>query len=248
MSLADLYASAAQTKTAAELQKLAEDPRTLELYKKYASDHNVNVAAMNDDELGAAFNSFVAKLAEEEGKAPPFAKKEDGEESEEDKKKREAAAEKKKEAALHDVQRLWAKEASHFEADQMGRQMAHALVDELQKIAKGDTSTSTEVSAKIASKLALDSLGPTPGLDAYAHDVALGIVANASNNNGEAVKEASDRIVALYQLGKFDTAETKIASARTFDDVAVVRAYEQLEQIGYSVDWQKVLGGLDGRV
>lgn len=235
MSLIQQLYSQGAEKTAADqrLEAIANDQGTLDLFHKVAAEQNIDLKSMADDALEREYANFCAKIAEAQDEEER--KKEEGKDAPPD-------MEKKKEAAFMDVSNFFNKIAAYREADEMGRVMAHAVIDELRKVASGDQSDSGEVAAKIASTLALQSVGHMPNLDNYAYDVALAICKEAKMSD-EQVAEVGQKIASLYSLNKFDISNTKIASAGDFDGVVQVRALEQLEQVGVPVNWDNVFGG-----
>lgn len=236
MSLIQQLYSQGAEKTAFDqrVEAIGNDQRTLDFFHKVAAEQGVDLGKMDDASLEAEYANFCAKIAE--------AQEEEEKEKGKDAPPPSENAEKKKEAAAQDVAYFFNKIAAYKEADEMGRVMAHAVIDELRKVAAGDQSDSGSVAAKIASTLALQSVGHMPNLDNYAFDVALEICKQA-NMSDEQVADVGQKIAALYNLGKFDISETKIAAAANFDGVVQVRALEQLEQVGVPVNWDNVFGG-----
>lgn len=241
MSLLNELYQNASVKTARDqrIEELANDDAVVELFQKVAADNNIDLAAMNDQQIEAEYGAFVAKLAEDEEKDKDKGKDAPAEWEEQQKEEYK----KKEAAAVADIESLFSKIAAYQEADQMGRVLAHAVVDELHKIASGDTSSSAELATKVASTLAVQEIGATPGLDTFAADRACAILKEA-NYPDEAIAEAYTKIAALYDLGKFDSSNTKIAAANSRQAVVDIRALEQLEQIGVPVNWNTVFGGL----
>lgn len=212
-----------------DVTKLAE-AEVMELYK----------VAM---ELKVAEESAAEERKEEGGKKipPPFGKHEAGE-SKEKEEKEEA---KKKEAA---ARAEWAeKRAAHVkvaEADATGRIMAHALVDELRKIAAEmeqnvTPSHADQVIAAAQAKTAaaaapVTTTSDTPNFDELAAYQAIDLLKQA----GQDPNVAFSRVNAVYTLGLNES--TKIASATTPEAALTVRALEFCEAAGFPVDWSKV--------
>jgi hypothetical protein len=101
--------------TSEELEKQAQ----VELFLKAASEQNLDLDKLADAELDALFATFVSKLAESDGAPPEGKKKPKKDEREEDAEKE--LAEKKAEA----------KELAKY--DMLGRHMARAYLDEIEK-------------------------------------------------------------------------------------------------------------------
>lgn len=116
--LAEFYgttktASAPQAAEDGDLQKQAQ----VELFCKVAAEQNIDIQSMSDDQVEQLFTNFVnnTKVA---------ADKSEGDEDE-----------KKKETATKELEEKKAEAAEFARYDFFGRQMAHAYVDELKKIA-----------------------------------------------------------------------------------------------------------------
>lgn len=215
-----------------------DEPQVLELYK----------VAM---ELKVAEESAEEEKKEEGGKknlAPPFGKHEAGEsKGKEEKEEKEG---KEKEAAAAE----WAEKRAAYvkvaEADATGRIMAHAMVDELRKIAAEQEAaaapapTATEkAAAVIASARAKTASAPaqaapavvsdTPNFDKMAALQAITMLKEAGVDEAE----AHTRISAAYTLG-LETS-TKIAAIADPDAALTVRALEFCEAAKYPVDWSQ---------
>lgn len=120
MSLASLYSA---QPTQEDLEKTAE----AKLFAEIAANNGIDLTKMANEEVIALWNYTFGKEAEEETKA------EEEKETKADEEKEEGEEEKKEAAAREHATKLaFAKEAE--QADQIGRIMAKAYVDELNKI------------------------------------------------------------------------------------------------------------------
>lgn len=228
----------------------------LQFFGQLCAQQQIDVAKLNESEVEELFKvamelkqaaeeeSAKEEAKEEGGKknlAPPFGKHEASES-----KGKEEAEEKKKEAAAAE----WAeKRAAHIkvaEADATGRIMAHAMVDELRKIAAAQEEAAATPSlaekaasviaaaqAKTASAAAPATPSATPNFDELAAYSAIDMLKQAGQDEGV----AHARISAVFTLGLPETA--KIAAASTPDAALTLRALEFCEAAGYPVDWTK---------
>lgn len=112
--LANMYGTAAPA-AQEDLAKVAAE----ELFVKSAEAEGIDLTRMSDEDVSALFAEFQQKLAE------------DGEDKGEDKDDEK----KKKEKAEKEFSEKKAAQEKFAESDFAGRQMAHAYVDELRKIA-----------------------------------------------------------------------------------------------------------------
>lgn len=103
-----------------------EKVASLDLFAKLAAQHNIDLSQLSDQQVTELYASTF----------PEFAKtaEEDDEDEDEDE-------EEKKESAAHYVQEKLAFQEKFAEADLMGRVMAHAFVQEQEKIARGISAT-----------------------------------------------------------------------------------------------------------
>lgn len=225
----------------------------LQFFGELCRAENIDVSQLSDEQASELFKVAMAiKEAgdEEEGeekgeKAPPFGKKHEEGESKEEEKKEEA----KKEAAVAEWSEKRAAAIKVAEAEATGRIMAHAMVDELNKIAAsmgGEQTpeaepTSTEKAASIieafnqmktASGAAPTSA--TPNFDELAALQAIEMLKKAEYDP----ELAFNRVNAVFTLGLPES--EKIASVATPDAALAVRAYEYCEAAGFEVDWSQV--------
>lgn len=153
----------------------------------------------------------------------------------------------KKEAsprAVREYEEKRAAAAKLSEADFLGRQMAHAYVDELRKIAADDEKKAPPFEKKKKEKetenedeAAPEKKASDASFDQLAVERAYEMV-HAFNKTAEAgydLAVAAQRLSAVYTLGLPET--TKTASAATFTQARDVRALEYLEAAGYPVTW-----------
>lgn len=252
--LGDVYGN--RTHTEEDLAKEAN----LQFFGQLCEKQQIDLDKLNEAEISELFKvamelkqaaeeeSAKEEAKEEGGKknlAPPFGKHEAGESKDkEDKEEKEE----KKEAAMAE----WAeKRAAHVkvaEADATGRIMAHAMVDELRKIAAAQeeaaaapapslaekaASIIAAAQAKTAAAEAPTTPSATPNFDELAAYNAIDMLKQA----GQDEKTAHARISAVFTLGLQETA--KIASATTPEAALTLRALEFCEAAGYPVDWTK---------
>lgn len=203
--LAAMYGTAAPA-APEDLDKVAAE----ELFIKAAAMQGVNLASMSDEAIANLYADFEAKLAEDSSDEDEKAKKEKAEKEHKEKK---AAQEK------------------FAEADFAGRQMAHAYVDELKKIAStsmvhvpghGSVRESFHGGTKLLARLGDKArAGAKKVREAADRPVSVGMaaggmagagaahaVAHSRKKGGDKEKEAS----AIDQLA-FDLALSKAASA-----------------------------------
>lgn len=227
--------STQKTASAEDLEKQA----SVELFMKLAQDQNIDLASMPDAQVEALYASWVQKTAG----AP--AEKTAGEDD--DKKKREAA-----EKELEEKKAAQEKVA---EADFLGRVMAHAYAQELQKIASAKEAEMPEaLRAAMAAKgdkkdekkddedkkdekkaSALPTLSKRASAIeelAMTHAVKLAQDANFDTD------EAARRVAAVVELGLVGES-TKIAGVSSVDEAVHLRALELLEAAKYPVTWNQ---------
>jgi hypothetical protein len=247
--LGDVYGN--RTHTEEDLAKEAN----LQFFGQLCEHQQIDVEKLSENEISELFKVAmeIKQAAEEEsakeeakeegGKknlAPPFGKHEAGESKDKEKKE-----EQKKEAAAAE----WAeKRAAHVkvaEADATGRIMAHAMVDELRKIAAAQEEAAAPslaekaaaviaaAQAKTASAAAPATSSATPNFDELAAINAIDMLKQAGQDEGI----AQARISAVFTLGLQETA--KIAAATTPEAALTLRALEFCEAAGYPVDWTK---------
>jgi hypothetical protein len=213
-----------------DLEKQAE----VELFVKLAAENGIDLGQLSDEQIESLYASTFSKAAEDEGKdekkeekkddkLPPFMKKDEKEEAE------KAAA-----AELASAQE-W--QAEQEKADYLGRKMAHAMTDELRKIAAvqngAPVATAPVVGAEKQASAGTKQLSP---LDKLAAEHAVKLAAE----NGFDAEEAGQRVGAVSLLG-LAPVDSKVASAKGLDleGATHVRALEYLEAAGYPVTWDK---------
>lgn len=245
--LGDVYGN--RTHTEEDLAKEAN----LQFFGQLCEQQQIDCDKLNESEISELFKvamelkqaaeeeSAKEEAKEEGGKknlAPPFGKHEAGES-----KGKEDKEEKKKEAAAAE----WAeKRAAHVkvaEADATGRIMAHAMVDELRKIAAAqeaeaapsivEKAASVFASARAKTASAPTTPSATPNFDELAAVHAIDMLKQAGQDEGI----AQARVSAVFTLGLQES--VKIASATTPDAALTLRALEFCEAAGYPVDWTK---------
>ena len=223
----------------------AEKTASAQLFVKLASQQGLDLSKFSDEQVAELYNGVMAKAA---GEMPPQFQQNagggNGEKKDEEKKDEKKDDEKKdddeeKEAAAREFARLqdFQKEAAH--ADQLGRRMAHALVNELQQI--GDYSAKTAAAGAGAAPAAATAAARSEAdglklasidMQAIKHAVAM------AKEAGFDAQEAQNRLAALVTLGQAPSFETsKVASASTLEMGIQVRALEYLEAAGYPVTW-----------
>ena len=235
----------------------------LQFFGELCRAENIDVSQLSDDQAAELFKVAMAlkeAADEEEGgekgekagkgeekgeKAPPFGKKHEAGESKADEKKEEA----KKEAAVAEWSEKRAAAVKVAEAEATGRIMAHAMVDELNKIAQAMEGkkapaaepTSVEKAASIIdafNKMKTASgaapTSATPNFDELAAQQAFEMLKAAEYDP----KLSFDRIQAVLTLGLPES--EKIASVATPDAALAILAYEFCEAAGFEVDWSKV--------
>ena len=246
------------TKTAsAHTEEDLEKQANLQFFGELCQAEGIDLSQLNDTQAAELFKVAMSfkEAAEEEaekeekkeegGKAPPFGKKhEDGESKAE-----EAKEEAKKEAAVAEWTEKRAAAVKVAEAEATGRIMAHAMVDELNKIAAAMNGkqepaaepTSVEKAASIINAFnqmkTASGAAPTSATPNFDELAALHAVEmlKAAEYDPEV---AFNRINAVFTLGLQES--EKIASVSTAEEALAVRAYEFCEAAGFEVDWSKV--------
>lgn len=228
------------TKTASAHTEDLEKAAQYELFTKIAAENNIDLSKLTDDQTRELFAKTFDKTA---GEMPPqFAAhakgkgdgdKKDGEESDEDKAKKE-----------HEEKKAGATKLA--EADFLGRAMAHAYVDELQKIAaaRGESPAGaggewTVELPKVASTI--DKFAMVRAFEmVQQHNAAI-----AEHNKTAAAdkklqfvdeKTAAEKIAQVHTKGMADS--IKVASAPDHKVAIELRALETLEAAGYPVEWK----------
>ncbi len=249
LELARLYNTpgreVAEVEASTELNKQA----AMELFVKAASENNIDLATLNDEQIGQLWEqAWGTKIAE---LPPQFAahmagKKGDkdgdehehgkGEKKEEKHEEKKDDKEKKAAAELAELQDERTKLAF---ADKMGRTMAHAFINELEQIktaqakAGGEKTAAAAPAAEATSASTPVAIKLASAFDQLAVDRAVKIATEAKIDAGE----VSRKLAARAELGF--AASTKVASAPQGNLPAAleIRALEMLEQAGYPVTW-----------
>jgi hypothetical protein len=252
MSMNQILANFYNTNGAAEKTASAEDHEKAaqyELFTKIAHANNIDLSKLNDTQIAELYSKTFDKTA---GEMPPqFAAHAKGKEDKEGEKgehheieeKAKKEHEEKKEAA-----------AKMVEADFLGRQMAHAYVQELQKIAEAKAASAGGTTAATTAangewKVELPKVASA--IDTLAMHRAFAMVqefnAGAAEHNKTAAakdqlgfineKEAAEKIAQVHTKGLNDS--IKVASAPDHKAAVEVRALETLEAAGYPVDWKQ---------
>jgi len=139
--LAEAYGTAAPTQEPSEQEKVAA---AYEFLDKLASADGIDIRQLNDADVEKVANFYFAKLAEEEAAeaAPAEEKKEEKKEEKEDKGEVPPQFTDPEKQAM----------AEMGEADFLGRQMAHAFVNELDTIQKTAMAAQAEAPAEPAAE------------------------------------------------------------------------------------------------
>ena len=106
-----------------------EKQAQVELFAKLAADNGIDLEQLSEDQIGYLWNETFKTAAEESKKDEHEEHESASEEHEEEQKKEKAAA------AYEEFEEKRAAAAKIAEADFLGRYMAHAMTDEIQKIA-----------------------------------------------------------------------------------------------------------------
>jgi len=194
--LAEYYGTDA---TSQDTEKVSQ----AQFFLKVAHNAGIDIDSLDNNQLNTLWNQFEeqqAKLATEGGESCP------SEDKETKKEKAKAYVESEKEAA-----------AQFAAYDFAGRQMAHAYVNEMRKIASQAEST------KEASYHDLDQVAAEQALEKAA-------------SAGYARDEAANRLNAVLTLSPPES--EKIAFVQNFEDALDVRSSELLELAGYPVNWE----------
>jgi hypothetical protein len=239
--LAEFYKTngAEKTASAEDHEKAAQ----YELFTKIAQSNGIDIGALSDAQVQELYEKTFSKTA---GEMPPqFAKgKADGKEEgkKEEKEEIEEAAKKEHEEKKASAEKL-------AEADFLGRVMAHAYVNERQKIAEDRTTKTAGINGsatgewkvelpKVAS--AIDTLAMTRAFDIVREHNAAATEYNktaAADKKATLVdeKDAATKIAAVHTKGLGES--MKVASAVDHKAAVEVRALETLEAAGFPVEW-----------
>jgi transcriptional regulator with XRE-family HTH domain len=223
--LAEAYGTAAPTQEPSEQEKVAA---AYEFLDKLATADGVDISKLNDADVEKVANFYFTKLAEEEA-APPAEKKE--EEKKEDKKEDKAPPAEEKKDGLppqfsdNEKQAM----AEMGEADFLGRQMAHAFVNELDTIQKTAMAAQAEAAAEQQIPEPLLKLAEARALEFLQEKVAEGALCKCGDPACKGECEEKEEPAA---------AETKEASADASQIDAI--AAQMLAQSGYGHLLQQV--------
>jgi len=251
--LAELYGTAkiasAPEPAADDLEKEAQ----ARLFLKTASEQNIDLNALPEEKVAELFEAFVENL-----NAPV----EETKVAAEDKKEEPSVA-----AAKKELEEKKAAAEKLAEADFLGRTMAHAYVDELQKIASAQATTQQKVAAMPPALLAAMSGKKDEKSDDKKSDDKKDDEKKSDDKDEKSdkpnpfAKKASaidslaySKAIELVKDAGFDVKEaadrlnaaatlnllgesTKVASAQDLNTAVQVRALELLEAVGYPVQW-----------
>ena len=239
--LAQAYGTA-QPQQTADAEKVAQ----AELFAKMAAENGIDLNALNDNQITELWNATFAKTAGEEKQAAEHGHK------------HKHHGEKKAEAeALAQWTQTKEAQAKFAEADFFGRQMAHAYVAELRKIASEggfnflEGQKEAAMPPALAAALAKKDGGEKkeePKKDEKKDEkkeekkeasikasptsaltqVSAALAVEKAAAAGFDRDEASKRIAAVLTLG-FNEANTKVAAAAEFPQAKEIRALELLE-------------------
>jgi hypothetical protein len=206
-----------------DLQKQA----SVELFLKLASEQNIDLNSMPDAQVEQLYSNWVKQASEEEEPASHEKKKVE-EEAKKEHEEKKAAAEK------------------FAEADFLGRTMAHALVDEMKKIAaeggspfpfgghgKDEKKDEKKEEHKHPPEKSKEEEKKASAIDRLAVQTA----AKLAQAAGLDPAEAQARTEAILTLN-LAPQSIKVASADTVDAAIEIRALELLETAGYPVTWK----------
>lgn len=212
MSLSDLFAAyATETQDEAALEKQAQEELYVKIASEYCAANGVDFDNLSQEQHGMLWDAIFAseKSAEDEEK-----KDDDKKDDDEEKAKEEFA--KEKQAA-----------DSYAMSEALGRSMARAFDEELQKIAseRAQEEAKKEASARQSTLRRVEA--PISAIDKVAAQAAVKI---AYEQGGYDPEDTGRRLVALLTLGAPETA--KLASG-TYEERVQARALELLVAAGY---------------
>jgi hypothetical protein len=215
MSLSDLFAAyATETQNEAELEKQAQEELYVKIASEYCAANGVDFDNLSQEQHGMLWDAIFAseKSAEDEEKKDES--KSDKKDDDEEKAKEEFA--KEKQAA-----------DSYAMSEALGRSMARAFDEELQKIAseRAQEEAKKEASARQSTLRRVEA--PISAIDKVAAQAAVKI---AYEQGGYDPEDTGRRLVALLTLGAPETA--KLASG-TYEERVQARALELLVAAGY---------------
>lgn len=193
-----------------------------ELFCKVAADQGIDLNALADEDVQILWNEFQ-KIAEENEEKPEESSEEEKKEDEEEKK--EAAARE------HAIKVAHAAEEAH--ADHLGRVMAHAYLDEIQKVAAAREAVGQDKEASALGKMmaARDAL---KGGASKAKEVGGKALQMAKNHPGKSAGGAA----ALAAGGGFAAgrASKKQASVSNLDELALRHAVKLAADAGLDAE------------
>lgn len=220
--LAAMYGTSGATQE--DTTKVAE----MELFCKLASENNIDLSQLSDEQITELYNGTFGKEASAEQSA---------QEPEQD--KIAAAAE-----AEFNQQQEWREKVA--ECDKLGRIMAHAYVQELGNIKeagdmppqfmgggkKDDDKDDKDEKKKDEESKSDDSDKEASAIDHLASRHAVELAKEA----GMDTELAAKRVDAVLTLGGPPASE-KVASATNLQETVHIRALEFLDEAGYPVNW-----------
>lgn len=208
-----------------------EKEAQVEYFAKLAADNGVDLEKLSEEQVQFLWNETFKVAASDEDEK----KKKEEEAAKEHESKKEKAKEEetaKAAAAAAEYAEKRAAAAKLAEAEYIGRYMAHAMTDEIKKIASGQaTPPAPAAEPPAAPKTA--SVRNISALDELAAGRAVEKAAEAQFDPNE----AGARINAVLTLGVQES--TKIAHVQDLPTAIEVRSLELLEAAGYPVEWPK---------
>lgn len=203
----------------------------MELFCKLASENNIDLAQLSDEQITELYNATFDKQASTE---------EDSAHQEPEQDKIAAAAE-----AEFNQQKEWREKVA--ECDKLGRIMAHAYVQELSNIKtaadksdesmppfmNGGKKDEDKEDKKESKSEEEDSDKEASAIDHLAAKRAVELAKEAGLDADTAAK----RVDAVLTLGG-PAASEKVASASNLNETVHIRALEFLETAGYPVNWE----------
>ena len=218
----------AQTTSAnADIEKQAQ----VELFAKLAADNGIDLEQLSEDQIGYLWNETFKTAAED--KKDEHEEHETAHEERVEEKKEEA--EKKAEAAYYEYAEKRAAAAKVAEADFLGRYMAHAMTDEIKKIA-GAREAVGRAGKAVGDRLerlgkgVVRTVGRTGGAEAAMHPGTAKAIGAATLGTGATVLGGG-----AYAAKKHhDKKQEKSASA--IDELAAELAVEKAASVGWDQD------------
>jgi len=200
--LAQIYGTGqAQVHDEEDLQKTA----AAELLVKLAQERGVDLNQFSDEEVAEMVGQLYQEKQAQD--APPFPpKKEEGDKKDDEAKKEEEAAKEKEKAAA--------------DADQLGRIMAHAMVQELNNIDKAAAAQATPETPEQPENQDQSALDKLAQERAWEMAKAAGYVDEQGN------------------LMVPETPEQPSQEKTALDEAVETRALQMLEAAGLPVDWE----------